>query len=54
MEFLSVGAIIDRPGILLCKIPSPPGEKTGYFPSGNPKICDFRRAISDRPYNREL
>ena len=46
-----VGAIIDRPQILHCKICSPLGEKTAYFPLGNPKIKVFRRAINDRPYN---
>ena len=44
-----VGAIIDRPRIF-GENPSPEGEKTCYFPAGNPKNCVFRRAISDRPY----
>ena len=38
------------PGILHCKMHSPSGENTVISPSGNPKNCVFRRAISDRPY----
>ena len=38
------GGAVTRPQILYRKICSPQGENTDYFPAGNPKIYDFRRA----------
>jgi len=52
-NILIVGAIIDRPQILPKQNLSPQSEHN-FFPSGNPKIFDFRRAISDRPYIANL
>jgi hypothetical protein len=49
----SVGAITDRPQILQSKICSPSGEQW-LFPFGKSENrSDFRRAISDRPYDME-
>jgi hypothetical protein len=45
-----VGATIGRLQILPKQNLSLRGEKTGYFPSENPKNIVFRRAINDRPY----
>ncbi|MBR7178733.1 MAG: hypothetical protein IKD27_04345 [Oscillospiraceae bacterium] len=45
-----VGATTGRPLILLQQNQSPQGEKNSDFPSGNPKIKDFRRASNARPY----
>ena len=45
-----VGATLGRPRILQAQNPSPQGEKSGYFPSENPKNYVFRRASKARPY----